>query len=741
MRQLIFPMSVGRTTAIRASTWRMELAWMLSASLVAVCAAAMPVFRNALFYFQDDFQIQFMPMFGEIARLIKSGEFPLMTDRIWFGGAILGEYQFAVFNPVSLVLYLAMDEIGRLHLAATLFVLAHIAILAGGLYLLARACGADRLASLLAAVVGSTSSWLIYWGAATWIPALVGTAWLPWAVWSLSKAYRDSRWVIPAALFSFMVLVSGWPYANVAVIVTLAIMLPILFVKERWAPACLRVVLAFGSALLLSAPALFPVIAYLQEGDRVQSLLWRPSLGDVLVSPGIPFFPTVLQVWSGEHQIVISPSTYYLSWFVPLVLVNAMTRSPFRRSTEQMMLWSACAAFALLCVSPALWQFRYPFRFLPYYHFALVLLVAMIVTKQSPCRGENRWRLWPSAAALLLPFYIAYSNAPEAWALQAMAALPIGLAASVVAWLQWKRVEWRGFLVASHILFFFFIAVVVPSNALVPDWRPPLERAGTEAQSAAGPRAFALYPPTRVSGEDFGGSEKLPRDYWASLAPGNTALYSRQQTVNGYSAFRQRSFLDLFCLDQKGGTCEDGPSRLLAVEPRTKLSYADLMAVDRVVAMRGAYSAMFAGHAGAEWTVAGRTELADIFERAAPRRRIGNIVQWPEAARIRTADAGTRSESYDIALEGAGGRIVVARAWYPGITARLNGREVPVEPIAGIVPSVVLPPGAQGTLTIEYWPAGLTLGLYAALAGLGVLAAFAVARRFRTKASAAEAVP
>ncbi|NQV82797.1 MAG: hypothetical protein HQ494_03155 [Rhodospirillales bacterium] len=716
-------------TAPKSFTWRTEFAWVMAAAFLTAGTAAMPVIQNPLFYFQDDFQIQFMPMFGEIARLLKSGEFPLLTDRIWHGGAILAEYQFAVFNPVSLGAYLVVDEVDQLHHGATLFVLIHISILAGGLNMLARDLGADPLASLMAAVVGGTSSWLIYWGSSDWVPALVGSTWLPWALWGLLRAYRDARWVPPAALLSYMVLVGGWPYANVALIAALAVTLPILFYIEVQFTACFRIALAFGSALLLAAPAVFPLIAILGESVRAQDLLlWRTSLDGMVMALGFPFFPDLWRIWDGSYQVVVSPPIYYLSWFVPLVLVNALgQRSMYPASTKKIILWSITAVFAILCLSPALWHFRYAFRFLPYYHFALALLVAIFVTEQRQSKNETSWRVWPTGIALLVPFLIAIANGPELWRIQVEMALAIAVAALIVMWFQRRGIiSWPVLLVASHVLLFVALTAITPSNKLVSNWRPPLARAEFDLQQANDARTFALYPPLAQTEFLFGGMTQLPGNYWATIAPGNTALYRRTQTVNGYTPILQRGFVENFCLGLRGTTCSEGPSKVLAVDPQTNLSYLDMTGVDRVVAIRGSYSTMFANHAGKGWAVIDRTELADIFERTTPQRRIGNIVQWPDGVQIRNPTLKTRSDSYTIGGGHSGGRVIVARAWYPGFRVRLNGKDIPVEPIAGLVPSLVLPAGAHGELVIDYWPAGLTAGIYTALAGILILSAFAV---------------
>ena len=158
-----------------------ELRWGLLTALLAVATAAIPLVHEPAFYFTDDYQAYFLPGFLEIARLIKAGELPFLTPRLFQGGAFLAEYQYALLNPVSLLLYLALDGFARLDKAAAFFALVHIGLLAGGTHALARLVGVTRPAAVLAGLTAATSGWIIYWGAITWIPGLVSTAWLSWA--------------------------------------------------------------------------------------------------------------------------------------------------------------------------------------------------------------------------------------------------------------------------------------------------------------------------------------------------------------------------------------------------------------------------------------------------------------------------------------------------------------------------------------------------------------------------------
>ena len=88
--------------------------WGLAAVLSMRCARPRRSFASRRFFLTDDYATYFMPGFSEIARLLGQGHFPLLTDRIWNGGALLQEYQYAVFNPVSMLLYVVLGQLDDL---------------------------------------------------------------------------------------------------------------------------------------------------------------------------------------------------------------------------------------------------------------------------------------------------------------------------------------------------------------------------------------------------------------------------------------------------------------------------------------------------------------------------------------------------------------------------------------------------------------------------------------------------
>src|SRR5262249_49780141 len=55
-------------------------------------------------------------------------------------------------------------------------------------------------------------------------------------------------------------------------------------------------------------------------------------------------------------------------------------------------------------------------------------------------------------------------------------------------------------------------------------------------------------------------------------------------------------------------------------------------------------------------------------------------------------------------------RVILRRQWYPGYRAWLDGREVPVKSVDGIVLRVMIPAHQNGLLVVRFAPRSLQLG-------------------------------
>ncbi|MGY2051620.1 hypothetical protein [Methylobacterium sp. JK268] len=695
----------GRT---RAGT---EVAHALLAALLTVATAAIPLLHNPGFYFSDDDQSYFLPGFLEIARLIKAGEWPFLTPRLFQGGAFLAEYQYALFNPVSVALYLIIDGFDRLDRAAAAFALAHIGLLAAGTYALARAIGTPRAPAVLAGLAGATSLCLIYWDATTWTAGLVGTAWLSWAAFLLMRARTDLRLVPAAALAVFLLVTSGWPFADAALLAGAATGALIVLQTGRGLAACLRVGLAIALGFALAAPAWMPLAASFGSTARVGQS-FHPHVFQtpipVLFAVGAPLFP---QIWTTFNGImpVASPPMQYVGWWIPVVLLHGAW-SHLRRpaAAGAGVLVAVIFALGFLAIAPGFSQLRWSFRFLPFFQIGCAVIGAWFLS-----RPGHRWSRMPTAILILVTGIVASFTAVALARPNILFVLTIlGVALTVIRLGGPRTRAGLTAIGASHVLLFSVLTLIYPNNGQVPDWRPPVDRAAWRALDpvGAGDAGLLLFDQDLVV---LPGEHLRSAGFYTAFPIGNMSLLGRSTAIAGYSPIRAAGFAG-FCLERIGESCPEAAARWTQPDPVTGASTLDLARVTRVTAQAGPHAQAFAAAVGADWTRR-TSEAATVFERVGPDLP-GTLSRLPEGTRVTASQERAQEGRY--AIEGPGGRVVWARAWYPGYEAAWNGAPLPIEVVNGILPSVVLPAGT-GVLTLRYVPAGLRTGL--ALAGLALV--------------------
>ncbi len=694
---------------------RTEILCGLLAAALSIAIAAIPLIRSRGFYFTDDDQTYFMPGFLEIARLLKAGELPFLSPRVFQGGSLLAEYQYAVLHPVCLLLYLALDAIPRMDDAASLYALVHIGILAGGVFHLARVVGAHRTAAILAGVSGATSMWLIYWGATNWIPALVSAAWMAWAVALLLRTYGSPAAMPAAAIAVALTILSGWPFADMALLAGSGLCVAAAFLRTRDLRRCARPAISLAIGLMLAMPAVLPLAAFLQHAARqpvgpASLHVMQASLTTVLTF-GLPIFPNAWRGFGGL-MIHVSPPMQYVSWWVPLALINAdWARLKTQAGSAAALVLAATGLFALLAMAPGVWQLRWSFRMLPYMQIGLVIVAAWSISQPG-----HVWRWRRTIGIVAAGSAIAAFQEAELLSVQATVAVDLLCITALVCLLQLRAPRtWIPAVLAGHAFMFAVVTSLVPHSGMVPFWSPPPERGTYAVPPLAGGDTNLLLFDRAIFFADDG--RKLTEAVFRELRHGTTSILGGP-SVTGYSPIRSAGLASL-CFDYIGSICPEGVARLLAVDPTTGASFIDLARVTRVQAQTGDLARSFADLAGPGWR-SHEDEVSVRFERenAVPPGP-GSVSQMTGDLRVLGAAESARRASLDLAPSTQGGRIVWARNWFPGYVARWNGSAVPVEIVNGVFPSVTVPPGPGGTLVLTYRPAGLDVGL--ALAGLAAL--------------------
>lgn len=703
----------GRTARVGA-----EIRGAVLAGLLAAATAAIPLLHEPGFYFRDDAQSYFLPGFLEIARLTKAGEWPFLTPRLFQGGAFLAEYQYGLFNPVCLALYLVLDGFDRLDRAAAFYALSHIGLLGAGTYALARSIGTAPAFAVLGGLAGATSLGLIYWGATSWVPGLVSAAWLAWAAAFLMWARQDNRFVPPAAMAVFLVVASGWPFADAALLAGLGagVLAGVRTPAGRLAGA--RAVLATGLGFALAAPAWMPLVAAIGSTARLTEVFdphaWQVPF-PTLLAIGAPIFP---QVWNGfgALSLIVSPPMQYVGWWIPVVLLHgAWRRLRTPVGTGAALLLAATLLLGLLAAAPGVSQLRWPFRFLPFFQIGCAVLGAWFLSQPG-----HRWSAAPALALVLGTGLVAGLQVIAVAGLNLLLLLPV--AAMVLLVMRGGGPQTREGLVVigvSHVALFAAVTLLFPLNGEFMDWRPPAKRDAYRGEPGLrdGDASLLLFERTLFRRADM---RDVPPGLYLAFPRGNTGLLTGGTAIAGYSPVRGKGFEE-FCLDYIGASCPKAADLWTRPDPVTGASALDLARVTRIAAQAGTMAEAFGVAAGPGWARR-PVEAGTVFERAGPHLP-GTLSHLPDGATVRMASESVRDARY--AVEGAGGRIVWARAWYPGYEADWNGAPLSVEVVNGILPSVVVPAGT-GELRLRYRPAGLAPGLALAALALAAVAALAL---------------
>lgn len=277
---------------------------------------------------KGDFTDHFLPFALFHADALRSLHLPVWNPHLYAGHPFLADTQAAVFYPISTLIEGATLWLGDA--AARLYWLQIEAVvetmLAGGfVFLLVRALGADRWASVLGGLVFALSGYLTAYPplqlailrTVVWLPALL------WILLRMAQSPRMWRWPLALVLAGTFTLFGGHPQTWLHggyLAVAWTIFLFVSIGRTRGWAAGLRflllVAMAGLGALVLSAAQLLPSLEF-------TLLSVRASVDYAFVSGGFPLddawqllLPGVLSLWSplfvGVPALILAVSAFVL---------------------------------------------------------------------------------------------------------------------------------------------------------------------------------------------------------------------------------------------------------------------------------------------------------------------------------------------------------------------------------------------------------------------------------------------
>ncbi|MGY1662204.1 hypothetical protein ACI78Q_13385 [Geodermatophilus sp. SYSU D00705] len=745
----------------RPGLWALPVYLVVQLGLLEVLRAFVPRF----FWF-DDAQIQFMPMYWWLGRQLSGGSLPLLDPDQGMAGNLTADMQNGALDVIRWPFMLWAGGQQDLLLVATVHGWSSVLVLGAATLALLLNHQVRPVLAVATAIGVATSGFLLWYGPA-WAPSMWSLAALIW-LWA---ALSSRRWygVVGVGLATAAVVCAGNPY-----ILPLLPVLVICQAHERWRASGRRVlrerrtwatVLALLAGTALSIPTLANAL-------DVAPWMWRLPAEETIGAAGGG--TNVLDIFLGGTTLLNFPNVPIFSTAVIALPLLALV--DWRRAVRGPGVVTAAA----LWVTAVLWTqlphyfliFRIPFRLLSVVQISFGLLAVLAFTA---AMRLSRRRLAVATGLLVLQFVVAVMRAPVFWRWHGVSLVVAAVALVAVVLLVrssphrdplrtrlWARPVAAVVVVlacASPLVIQLGLQAAVQERyeALVLGSQQegvaiyrPHTNGYDVGTTVDGFRDNAYATDTSLTVYAFGAFEDGDDRGWArGVLGGNLNLLADLRPGYGSLAVWPKGVQEHLTANYQSSLAAEQPG-LLVVPEGSDVPWIDLLSSNRVLlGVEGSVPQAIADHFAQNWTEVSRRDGWTEYARPEP---LPGRVSMAPAGGVSVADAaandgvatlgGEPFERYTVSTGDDGGRLVFRTPYWNGFRATLDGRPVEVSAFAGSVLQVELPAGVtDGDLEISFEPVGARL--LPAAVGVGALllvvsAATAVwARRDRTPAAGA----
>lgn len=698
--------------------WMVEASYCFGVAAVTLIAALIPLMSNPRFYFYDDTQSGAFGIWYEIGEKLRSGEWPLFSDAGWGAGNYAAEGQWGLWNPVIMLIGVLASFTSTTVLFATVLKIWFLCLLAVGTFLLSRDYGANRLWSVSTAVALPLTGFTVYMDGASWVTGLMVFAMLPLTWFGLRRLARGKS---PATglLTGYLLITVGYVHGTLMlVLVIIGILLESWNHRSR--DEALRV-LAAGLILGLVALAVYlpgvltaPVTA--RASVISNSGFLSPDLTGFASSWIGSSMPQVAGWWGAYSPVPM----LYIAWSLPLFCLVDFGRARSAIKPLTGVLFLGVLSLALVLAPSDLGPLRFPVRVTPYVSLAILVLMAVLLSK---CRVETitRGRVVTMLALVLVGGYLAWGQnpAPRFHALFTGLSV-VGLTALVFLLYRRKPWRWEGWSKLPMVLVVGVTLVTAIGQhhyfkaAPLPDFGLPneVQAYSIPLQSAEGVAFISGNPAILGAG------------VWDETLLANSWYLNTTRVQNLYSPIMYARYAEDFCLVSHGWTCSDPARKLFTRDETTGKLLVDLLSVDTVQLIREpadqGNSRIRSIDVPEGWHVAETTENTVLWVRDIPKMGTGDIVWHSDGMQVSTVSVESGRVVFRVdSVPASGGRVALSRLDWPGY--EVVGASL-TEPLRGYLLQLDVQGGSAGEeIVVEFQPPAWPLVVSSVISALVLL--------------------
>jgi uncharacterized metal-binding protein len=712
-------------------TGNQGLLWAVATPLATAVAALIPVIFNHRFYFYDDTQIGAYPIWIEIGRMLRSGQWPYFSAEGWQAGNYAAEGQWGIFSPMTLGIGLLSTFFDNALIFSTLVKIGLLATASIGIFLVSRSFGSLPPWAFVAGVASTLAGFTVYLDSPSWVTGLMVWAFLPFVWWSIRRMCYQHKSPLPVLISGYLLVTVGYVHGTIMMVLLFVACIVELLIRRNW-KSILRTAGA-GVILGLVAFAVYlPGVLTLQSTAR-QTVIANTNFLTVdltgLAGSTLPSnLPQVASWWWGPFAP--APLTY-VAWFLPLFALVYFKRLRRFIPTISSLPIYLVLSLALTLAPSDLGPLRTPVRLMPYVCLAALVLLCVSL---SLARVEQVSRIrWASTAALFVSsVYLGWTGRPEVWTVSARMALIMAAGFAVAALVLKKvRTKTNSDGVLACVLVATSLALAFPQHYYFPN--PPV-------QDFKLPSDTSKYA-TQLSGSKgqavvVGTPSALDSSIWTESLVGNMWYLNPGSVHNLYSPIQNAAYSQDLCIGSRGETCKELATKLFEIDPTTGKPLADLLRVDTVQIVRDAADVSGAelakSHPPAGWSVASRSPDTVMWTRDTPLGSVGAPVYTSEGIEIDRVSNSNTTVSFEVKEAPAtGGTVTMGRIAWPGYSA--NGASI-TDPLRGYLLTVKVSPDMVGkTITVTFQPPGWAFELGSLIGALLLGAVWSVIHTARVQ--------
>ncbi|MEK7990311.1 MAG: hypothetical protein VSS52_004840 [Thiotrichaceae bacterium] len=686
---------------------------------------------NGRYFFIDDKVSDMFPKLYDMGMLLRNGEFPILTTNIMNGSAYALEYQYAVFNPVNLILSYILPSFKSFAVAGWFISAIHLSLSGLGAFMLARNVGLRGMQALTLSLLFALNYHGLHWNASAWYGPLIGSTWVIFGIAFLAGiVYLDKpiRNTIGLFVAYSLCITSGWPLAVIAVAITsIFVLFHLTFLKKDYYLSTL-IIIAGISSVMVSSAALISFFSAVEVATRPSAF---ENIANFLVAPldGLitffdPSYSAFMNNWGGGYSLQQNPQ-FYVGWFLlPLLLMINWSKEKIINTG--VWVWGGLMlVFLLTCMGPErLGVLRFPIRSIPYFHFFLILF--LMVSAKECGLSVTKQRVQLFLFVLVLQCIHSLQSNPSQAILLFFSTFIILAFSIIFFYMVHKERNYSPFLWFSSLFIFAVILYAVPHGRGV-DWGIPSD---SNTVNSLGRENYTLFYGHYVD------SNAIPNPH-LEYRVATTALLGNDRSINGYTPIGHKGFREILKISNHGNFEELCADTLFEIDSKTQLSHAELMRVDRIIALKGSWAIDIEQHITDKFALkktAAHTLTFDyINEYSYP-----GLVSWISPSTIIEEEMACKFKQTQECLNvtntpAEGGEIIFARLWFPGYSAYLDGKKLDVTTHKSLWVTVKLPPLAKGQVRLEYTLPKANLIIYLMLFGtlLFITSLFILNRRNR----------